>query len=375
MTSGGIIGTVGRITGIAGAALLLACSNQPPRESTASANLALTAPGLVAAYNFDEGSGTTLADVTPYANNGSISGAAWAPGTNGSALWFDGQDDWVTIADDDSLGLTTGMTLEAWVNLNSRQSWQTTIFKEDASVGPAYALYANDQGDHAKAVSSPGSYVELLSSGVQLPLNRWVHVATTFDSSEFKIYIDGVLRNSMPVTDLLATGSDPLRLGGNSFWGEYLDGALDDVRVYDRALSAAAIQADMDTPVASVPFDETPPSVSITSPSNGATVSKLVTLTADASDNGPWVGVRFLVDGISVGDQDKAAPFNATWGSWPAASGMHTVTARATDASGNSTETTISVQVSTDNALVAAYNFDEGAGTVASGRLRQCQRG
>ena len=76
---------------------------------------AATTPGLVAAYSFDAGTGTTLADNSGLANTGTISGATWAAGKNGSALTFDGVNDWVTIADSASLDLSTGMTLEAWV--------------------------------------------------------------------------------------------------------------------------------------------------------------------------------------------------------------------------------------------------------------------
>ena len=73
-------------------------------------------PGLVAAYSFDAGTGSVLADASGNDRNGSISGASWTTaGRNGGALTFDGINDKVTIADHASLDLTTGMTLEAWV--------------------------------------------------------------------------------------------------------------------------------------------------------------------------------------------------------------------------------------------------------------------
>ena len=71
--------------------------------------------GLVGAYSFDAGSGTSAADSSGSANTGTLSGATWAAGKNGNALSFDGVNDWVTIADSASLDLTSGMTLEAWV--------------------------------------------------------------------------------------------------------------------------------------------------------------------------------------------------------------------------------------------------------------------
>ena len=77
----------------------------------------LLSTGLVAAYNFDAGSGAVLADVSGNGNNGTITGATWTTsGKYGGALVFNGTNAPVTIPDSTSLNLTTGMTLEAWVN-------------------------------------------------------------------------------------------------------------------------------------------------------------------------------------------------------------------------------------------------------------------
>ena len=71
---------------------------------------------LVLGLGLDEGSGTRLSDRSGSGNTGTISGATWTTqGKFGSALSFDGVNDWVTVADANSLDLTTAMTLEAWV--------------------------------------------------------------------------------------------------------------------------------------------------------------------------------------------------------------------------------------------------------------------
>ena len=99
--------------------------------------------GLVAAYAFDEGSGAAVADASGHGNVGTISGAAWAQGRYGSALTFDGADDVVTVADADSLDLSSAMTLEAWVHPSELGTmWRTAILKQ-AGNHLAYALYAN----------------------------------------------------------------------------------------------------------------------------------------------------------------------------------------------------------------------------------------
>ena len=77
---------------------------------------------------------------------------------------------------------------------------------------------------------------------------------------------------------------------------EFVTGRIDDVRIYGRALTAAEIAQDMNTAVGSV-ADTTPPTVSVTAPAAGATVSGSVTVSAGASDNTGVAGVQFKVDG------------------------------------------------------------------------------
>jgi fibronectin type 3 domain-containing protein len=100
--------------------------------------------GLVAAWSFNAGAGTTAADATGKGHTGTISGAAWsAAGKNGGALSFDGIDDWVTVADANDLDLTNGMTLSAWVRPSGAGAdWQTVMLKESPGF-MVYALYAD----------------------------------------------------------------------------------------------------------------------------------------------------------------------------------------------------------------------------------------
>src|SRR6266704_3451489 len=88
-------------------------------------------PGLVAAYAFNEGSGTTVADVSGNNNTGTIGAATWTTaGKFGSALVFNGTSALVSIPNAASLQLTTGMTLEAWVNPSTVSSaWRDVIYK------------------------------------------------------------------------------------------------------------------------------------------------------------------------------------------------------------------------------------------------------
>ncbi|MGH8574876.1 MAG: galactose oxidase-like domain-containing protein, partial [Gammaproteobacteria bacterium] len=96
--------------------------------------------------------------------------------------------------------------------------------------------------------------------------------------------------------------------------------------------------------------DTTPPTVSLTAPANGATVSgRAVTVSATASDNVRVVGVQFRVDDANVGAEDTASPYSVTWNSTTATNGSHTLTGLARDAAGNTT-TSASVSVTVSNA-------------------------
>jgi Concanavalin A-like lectin/glucanases superfamily len=212
-------------------------------------------PGLIATYSFDEGSGLSANDGSGNAHTGVISGATWTiAGKYGSALSFNGTNSWVTVADANDLDLTTGLTLEAWVfptAAATATTWRNVLIKE-RSGGEIYNLYA-DTDTHVPAAyvvrsANPGTPVGV--NGVaQVPLNTWTHLAMTYDTATVRLYVNGTLVRSSATTGALLTSTGALRIGGNSVWGEFFQGMIDEVRVYNRALTQAEIQTDMATPV------------------------------------------------------------------------------------------------------------------------------
>jgi hypothetical protein len=210
--------------------------------------------GLVAAYGFDEGTGTTLADQTGTGHTGTIAGAAWtAQGKFGSALTFDGVNDWVTVNDANDLDFTTGMTVEAWVfpTASGGGSWRNVVIKERAG-GEAYNLYANADTNapvvYVVRAAAPDQALDARGTG-SLALNTWTHLAATYDGTTLRLYVNGTQVGSRAVANPLLTSTGVLRFGGNSVWGEFFAGRIDEVRLYNRALSATEIQADMNAPV------------------------------------------------------------------------------------------------------------------------------
>ncbi len=206
------------------------------------------APASSAAYGFNAGSGSSVADSSAAGNTGSLSGATWnAAGRYGSALSFDGVNDWVTTPDASSLDLTNAMTLEAWVRPSALGGWRTVVLKERTG-GVVYALYADQAGGRPLGEVYNGSERNATGTAA-LPLNTWTHLATTFDGAVLRLYVNGVLAASTSGSGAMAASTGVLRIGGNSIWGEWFAGLIDEVRVYNRVLSAGEIQQDMQVPI------------------------------------------------------------------------------------------------------------------------------
>ena len=145
--------------------------------------------------------------------------------------------------------------------------------------------------------------------------------------------------------------SGALRIGGNAVWTfETFDGLIDDVRIYDRALSLTEIQADRDTPVAAPPPNNQDPTVSLTSPANGASLQApaSISYSADAADaDGTVAKVEFFRGSTLVGT-DTNAPYTASESGVGA--GNYTLKARATDNSGAAVDSsTRSITVTAPN--------------------------
>jgi hypothetical protein len=219
--------------------------------------------GLVAAYSFDEAAGSLAGDSSATnSHTGTIQGATWvSAGRFGSALRFNGTNALVTVADAADLDLGSGMTLEAWVNPSALSGWRTAILKEKPA-GLSYALYAHDNAPRPATYINTGSSDIAASGSSGLSLNAWTHLASTYGGGTLRLYVNGVQVRAVAVNGNLVASSLPLRIGGNAIWGEYFAGLIDEVRVYNRALSTAEIQADMTTPVGLAPTPPPPPSSS-----------------------------------------------------------------------------------------------------------------
>lgn len=330
--------------------------------------------GLVAAYAFDELSGGQTSDAGGFGLDALVSGATLAPGIFGNALAFDGIDDWLTIADHDALDLTNGMTIEAWVRPQSFDEYNTVVLKERGTEGLAWSLYAADSGGAGLA---PSAIIRTTrdhiarDDGNPLPLNAWSHLATTYDGNLLRLYINGQLVDERSVGGSIATSSSPLRIGGNAVWGEYFHGLIDEVRIYDLALSSGQLASNLSAAYTGG-ADITPPATALISTAPDATVQGNVVLQASATDDLLIAGVQFLVNGQPVGSELTSPPYEFTWNTLQLPNGNYNLSVRARDFAGNATTTPATpVLVSNANdvtlpqiAIRAPWEGDRIGGTI-----------
>jgi len=187
--------------------------------------------GLVAHWKFDEGSGTTATD-SAGSNNGTIrGGAAWTTGRIGGALRFDGSNDDVAFAPVSALA-GNSVTVSCWVRLSGLTGVWNPILTQSNAGGDGYYLYIYEDKPTFSLIGGGGA---VQAAGPENILwNEWYQLAGTNDGSSIRIYVDGVLKGSGSSVGRTGVSSNAYVASAS---GAYYSGLLDDVRIYNRALS------------------------------------------------------------------------------------------------------------------------------------------
>jgi concanavalin A-like lectin/glucanase superfamily protein len=209
--------------------------------------------GLAATYGLNEASGTTTADGSGNGNPGTLTnGPVRTTGKYGNGLSFDGVNDFVSAADSASLDLAGTGTIEAWVKLDTLNRWHSVIAKGDQNSNARhnYALEITN-ANRIRCILSTGTgsnYIQLDSAST-MTANVFGHLACTWDGTTVSLYIDGVLNASRAQTLTPVPNTSPLFIGVFGGNNDRLDGTIDEVRIYNRALTPAEIQTDKNTPI------------------------------------------------------------------------------------------------------------------------------
>lgn len=210
-------------------------------------NLSLSYSGLVAYYRMNNGAGTTATNTctnTVGINGTLINSPAWVASPiqfSDNSLSLDGTSDQITIPDNNSLDLSTALTIEAWVYATSNSGIQNVVCKSSLVVNTGYIFPRTDDG-----WSTVSLYLNI--GGWQIfttpypSLNTWHHLAATYDGTTVKIYIDGVLALSQAQSGAFATNNNVLQIGNQTGFSEYFGGKVDDIRIWNVARTGTEIQ-------------------------------------------------------------------------------------------------------------------------------------
>jgi len=203
-----------------------------------------TDPALIGWWTFDEGSGNVAKDSSGKGNDGTVNGnAQWVPGWRGTALNFDGVDDYVGTGKS-LLNNQTKFAITFWVKGDFSQGNRTALVGQNDCVefgiisANTVQVWTNV---NVTAINATWSF------GVD---NTWHQVAAVGDGTSVKIYFDGNLaQNSSGVVTDYGTSTYNVNMGGGGVFddpgtaGNWFRGQIDDVRIFNRALTAAEVKA------------------------------------------------------------------------------------------------------------------------------------
>lgn len=199
----------------------------------------ILAQGLMGYWKMDEISGSTVSDSSGNGNTGTVKGStSIVNGKAGKGRKFNSVNDVIEIADSASLN-PTKITLAAWVYPNDFDNWNTILSKTTSSGWTdGYGLYRKK--DSNKIVFFVNNYDDHTVKN-EIDKNKWTFIAATYDESQLKFYVNGVLKDNSSYTGHINHSSNVLNMGsapGKYYW----KGIIDEVRIYNRALSSSEVQ-------------------------------------------------------------------------------------------------------------------------------------
>jgi len=206
---------------------------------------------LMAAWNFNEGTGTTAADFTANGNLATLSGASWVTGKYGSGLTFNGgSSSHLSVANSPSLNISgSEMTISVWMNPLAPSTSDTVVLGKFWNTGwtDPYFQYGLEMASGNRPTfiigTTTGYRAAVMSSAVTY--GQWTHVGVTFNGTQVKFYINGVLTDTQSLTGTITARNNSMHIGSDQANGQGFKGILDDIRIYNKALSQAEIANDM----------------------------------------------------------------------------------------------------------------------------------
>lgn len=198
-------------------------------------------PGLLGWWRFNEAAGNISADASGNGNDANLIGGpvkvAW---DFGNSLNFNGTDQYVTIDNESFFDITSNITITCWIRKNGNDQTSCLVSKSDSfnvyigEISTGVTFYCGGTG---RSVASTTNICD----------NKWHHVAAVYDGSAKKIYIDGIFDSLRNSSGLITTNDYKVTIAsGENLPEQKLQGMIDEVRIYNLALSAERIRAIAD---------------------------------------------------------------------------------------------------------------------------------
>ena len=200
-------------------------------------------PGLVGCWSFNEGDGNAVKDTSKSGHDGAISGARRVKGVVGSALEFNGTSDFANVSSPGSGLVDKAVSVEAWIQSTGNNVNANLVFAGPESLD--FGIWIQGGRFFAGIWNSDGAQCSAVSPSGPTP-GQWYHVAMTCDfntDKTVKLFIDGKLISTNPaVGTAIRSAHTSIDIGGRTPNASYFNGIIDEVKIYNRALSEVEIR-------------------------------------------------------------------------------------------------------------------------------------
>jgi phosphodiesterase/alkaline phosphatase D-like protein len=201
--------------------------------------------GLVAAYTFDEGQGSTIEDLSGSGNTASIYSADWTSGKYGNAVSFNGSNSYISAGTNRLPAINEPKTVSFWAKIPKKNSSTKTILAL-ANSALETSLKQSLKNTQTGVVDAENRWNVV---GKLPSIGAWHHFGYIFDGTHSHLYIDGIMAGRSMIA-LSAAPVTCFQIGRQADGSEYFEGSIDDLRIYARALTIEELAQAMNTPLA-----------------------------------------------------------------------------------------------------------------------------
>jgi Concanavalin A-like lectin/glucanases superfamily/HYDIN/CFA65/VesB-like, Ig-like domain len=195
--------------------------------------------GLVAYYPFEG----NVADHSSIGNSGIEHNISYPEGVLGKAAQFDGGTSYIEVPNSASLNPTSAITVSAWVNTQHENHTGRIVDKMGQISGPGWRMFTwNTPASGFLFSIYTENYTWQENTALNFSTGEWHHVLAVYDGNNSKIYVDGNLKEQLTTTGLIINSDCNLFIGCRPDRKYFFDGLIDELRIYDRALTESEVQ-------------------------------------------------------------------------------------------------------------------------------------